>query len=123
MGRLGIFAEIGLRVRASVFEGEVTADPVVRRMTPDDRGRQAGRIARMGVGYSLKTSAEMNRGTRSNCSCRTFVASVKTMHSSPMQKTTLFIVDDGSSCGNAHCRSPSLGNLAVHRRLFGGSHG
>lgn len=76
----------------------------------------------MGAGYLLTTSDEMRRGSQPNHSCRTLSVAVNATHSSPLQKTTLFIDDGGSSCGGAHFHTLSLGNLAVHRRLFDDSH-
>lgn len=109
---------LGRLVSATV---DFTADPVVPRTTSDDHGQRTGRKARMDVGYLLRTSVEKNRGRLPNRSCRTFLAAVNAMHSSPLQKTVFFIDDGGFFCEIAHCHIQSLSNLAVHRRLFGGS--
>lgn len=100
---------------------DFTADPVVPRTTSDDHGQRTGRKVRMDVGYLLRTFVEKNRGRQPNHSYRTFLAAVNALHSSPLQKTIFLIDDGGSFCEIAHCHIPSLSNLAVHRRLFGGS--
>lgn len=75
----------------------------------------------MAAGYLLRTSVEKSRGRQPNQSCRTSLAAANAMHSSPLQKTIFFIDDGGFFCEIAHCHNLSLSNLAVHRRLSGGS--